>query len=84
MSKVDLPLNRADDMRPKPTAWEMFLLSAGVPESNCAPLLKGRTQVAGAVRSWVYENYSKRYVPEFILDALGLRKRLKLRWQDND
>lgn len=63
------------------SAWERFLASAGVPENSCASLVAGRTGKGKAIRSWVLANYAKRYVPEEILDLLGLQKQLVLRWQ---
>lgn len=62
------------------SAWERFLVSAGVPEKSCASLVTGRTGKGKAIRSWVFANYARKYVPEDILDLLGLRKELVLRW----
>jgi hypothetical protein len=84
MAKFDFPFKRRDDLPSGPSAWEMFLQTAGVSESNCAALLSSRTQKARAIRSWVRENYSRKYVPEHIFNAVGLRNQLKLGWQDND
>jgi hypothetical protein len=84
MAKCDLPFDRRDNLLQGPSAWEMFLQQAGVPESHCASLLARRTRKARAIRSWVRENYSRKYVPEYILSAVGLRKQLRLRWQDED
>jgi hypothetical protein len=33
---------------------------------------------------WVRENYTRRYVPEAILETLGLRKQLLDRWQEEE
>ena len=63
------------------SAWERFLVGAGVPEKSCASLVAGRTRKGKAIRSWVLENYARRYVPEEILDLLGLQKQLAVRWQ---
>jgi hypothetical protein len=82
MSKFDLPFKRSDDIPTEATAWERFLLGAGVPESNCASLLTGCTRRGSAIR--VRQNYARRYVLEDILEALGLRKQLMLRWQRED
>ena len=84
MAKFDLPFNRRNDPPPGPSAWEMFLQNAGVSESNCASLLSRRTRKARAIRSWVRENYSRKYVPEYILAAVGVGNQLRLRWQDED
>jgi hypothetical protein len=84
MAKFDSRFNRRDDLPPGPSAWEMFLRQAGVPESNCASLLARRTPEARAIRSWVRENYSSKYVPEYILAAVGLRNHLRLKWQDEN
>jgi hypothetical protein len=84
MATFDFQFNGRDDVPPEPSAWEMLLLRAGVLESNCISLLASGAQEARAIRSWVHENYSRRYVPEQILDALGLRNLLRNRLQDND
>ena len=84
MAKFDFPFTRRDDLPSGPSAWDMFLQKAGVPESNCTALLSRRTRKARAIRSWVRENYSRKYVPEHIFNAVGLRKQLRLRWQDED
>jgi hypothetical protein len=84
MAKFDHPFNRRDDLPRGLSAWEMFLQQAGVSESNCASLLARRTPKARAIRSWVRENYSRKYIPEYILVAVGLRNQLRLRWQDED
>jgi hypothetical protein len=84
MATLDFQFDGRDDFPPEPSAWEMLLLRAGVLESNCISLLASGAQEARAIRSWVHENYSRRYVPEQILDALGLRNLLRNRLQDND
>jgi hypothetical protein len=84
MSIFTLSYDAWDDVASEPSAWEQFLLSAGVPESSCASLVAGGTQRGSAIRSWIQENYTRRYVPEDILDALGLRKQLMLRWQGDE
>jgi hypothetical protein len=66
------------------SAWEVFLRCAGVPENSCASHVEGGTQQGTAIRSWVRENYGTRYVPEHILETLGLRKQLVHRWQRDE
>lgn len=61
-------------MPPAPSAWEMLLLRIGIPESCCASFLISSSRYARAIRLWVHENHSRRYVPEQILDVLGLRQ----------
>jgi hypothetical protein len=65
-------------------SWETFLRSADVPESSCASLVAGGTRKGNAIRSWIRENYSRRYVPENILEVLGLREQLVVRWQGEE
>jgi hypothetical protein len=84
MAKFDFPFDRRENLPSGSSAWEMFLQKAGVPESHCASLLSSRTPEARAIRSWVRENYSSKYVPENILAAVGLRNQLRLRWQVED
>jgi hypothetical protein len=80
MAKFDLAFGH--DEAPKgPSAWETFLLGAGVAENKCPAILTGRTRKGREIRSWVREHYSKNYVPEHILEVLGLRRQLTLRWQ---
>ena len=84
MAKFNLAFNRQDNIASGPSAWELFLLGAGVTESNCASALTGRSHKGRAIRAWVREHYSTRYVPEDILEALGLRRQLKVRWQGDE
>jgi hypothetical protein len=64
------------------SAWERLLHSAGIPENGCASFVVGDTRQGSAIRSWVLKNYASKYVPEHILEALGLRKQLVLKWQE--
>jgi hypothetical protein len=80
MAKFDFGFNR-EEVPTGPSAWERFLLGAGVQENTCSKVLSGRTRKGREIRSWVRQHYSKNYVPEHILEALGLRKQLVLRWQ---
>lgn len=68
----------------KPSAWELFLHAAELNERNCASLLQGRSRKGRAVRTWVLKHYAKSYVPEDILEVLGLRGQMRLRWQGDE
>jgi hypothetical protein len=81
MSTFNLPYDGSDASTSWLSAWERFLLSAGVPEHRCASLVADGRQEGNAIRSWVLENYARRYVPEHILEVLGLTGKLALRWQ---
>jgi hypothetical protein len=83
MAKFDLNFKRSGTPS-GPSAWESFLLGAGVAENACSQLLSGRTRKGREIRSWVHEHYAKNYVPEHILEVLGLRKQLVLRWQGEE
>jgi hypothetical protein len=80
MRTLNLPYCGDDSSPLGLSAWERLLLSADVRESVCASLVEGGTRKGDAIRSWVLANYATRYVPEQILEVLGLRKRLVLRW----
>jgi len=67
-----------------PSAWDLFLLGAGLNENSCSSLLRGRSRKGRAIRSWVRKHYTTRYVPEDILEALGLQRQLRVRWQGDD
>jgi hypothetical protein len=84
MAKFSVSVDGRDVALRGPSAWEQFLLGAGVAESNCPSLLTGHSQKSRAIRSWVHENYVTRYVPEYVLSALGLQRRLKGRWPDGE
>jgi hypothetical protein len=84
MNQINLANKQQVNTPAGPSAWELFLLGAGVPESNCASVVASRSPKGRAIRSWVREHYSTKYVPETILDVLGLRKPLRLRWQGED
>ena len=49
-----------------PTAWETLLHNLGVSEENAARSHKGR--------EWVKAHWNNRYVPEPVLDAVGIPK----------
>lgn len=57
-----------------PTAWELFLANEGISEAKCPSLLKQHTEESCAVRSWVLANYKTRYVPELVIQTLGLQR----------
>lgn len=73
-----------DKLVSEPSAWETFLLSTGLNETHCVSLLKGRSRKGRAIRTWVLKHYAKKYVPEDILEMLGLRGQLRLRWQGDE
>jgi hypothetical protein len=80
MAKFDLDLKH-NEIPSGPSAWEAFLLGAGVAENACSQLLSGRTRKSREIRSWVRKHYAKNYVPEHILETLGLHRQLIFRWQ---
>lgn len=84
MTTLNLPYGGDDSSPLGLSAWERLLLSADVRESGCASLVEGGTRKGDAIRSWVLANYATRYVPENILEVLGLRKQLALRWNSED
>jgi hypothetical protein len=84
MSTFNSSCDARNGTAPGPSAWETFLLSAGVPESSCASLVAGGTRKGCSIRSWVRENYTRRYVPEAILETLGPRKELMHSWQEEE
>lgn len=79
MATFNLSYGVSDGSSFAPSAWEKFIGSAGFSESICASLVAGGTREGSAIRSWVLANYTRRYVPEHILDALGLRRHLALK-----
>ncbi len=79
MATFNLSYDGSDGSSSTLSAWEKFIGSAGFPESGCASLVAGGTREGSAIRSWVLANYTRRYVPEHILDALGLRRQLVLK-----
>jgi len=81
MATFNLPRHSIGGCQVRLSAWESFLFNRGVAESNCASLVAASTRTGNMIRSWVLANYGKRYVPEHILDVLGLRRQLLLRWQ---
>ena len=67
---------------PKTSSWEKLLDSIGIPETACTTLIGCRSQKGRAIRSWVHEHYKTNFVPETVLELLGLRYQLK--WQVED
>jgi hypothetical protein len=68
----------------KLSSWEKLLDSIGIPETACTSLIGCRSQKGRAIRSWVREHYTTRFVPESVLELLDLRYELKLKWQVED
>ena len=56
MATFNLPYDGSDGSPLGLSAWERFLLSAGVPESGCASLVTGGTRKGNDIRSWVLAN----------------------------
>jgi hypothetical protein len=81
MATFNLPYSGSNVSPFVPSAWEQFIRSAGVPERGCASLIANGTRKGSDIRSWVLANYSTRFVPEDILEVLGLQKQLAHRWQ---
>jgi len=65
----------------KTSSWEKLLDSIGIPEITCTALIGCRSQKGRALRSWVHEHYRTKFVPENVLEFLGLSYQLKLKWQ---
>jgi len=81
MTRIGLPRKQSNTPPSRHSAWEAFLLGAKVVESNCMSLVSRQTRKGRAIRSWVRHHYQTHYVPESILDVLGLGRQLRLRWQ---
>jgi len=61
---------------PVPSAWERFLADEGISESRCPSFLNCHTQERSVIQSWVLANYKTRYVPELVIQMLGLQRQL--------
>jgi hypothetical protein len=84
MANLNSSFGSKSQMVPSPSAWELFLVGVGVSESNCTSLLTHRSREGRAIRSWVRDHYTTKYVPESILEALGFRGQLRFRWQGDE
>ena len=56
-----------------PTEWETFLRSVGVSEARVSKVVRGDGEKAIKIRSWIRANAPRRFVPEKILDDLGIQ-----------
>lgn len=63
-----------DDPPPAPTQWEQFLAAKGILESGCPSLLQHQSPTCLVIRSWVLAHYKRRYVPEHVIQSLGLHR----------
>jgi hypothetical protein len=68
----------------KMSSWEKLLDSIGIPETACTALIRCRSRKGRAIRAWVREHYETNFVPENVLEFLGLRYQLRLKWQVED
>jgi len=66
------------------SAWDLYLPGTELNENSCSSLIRRRSRKGRAIRSWVREHHATGYVPEDILEALGLRRQLRVRWQGDD
>jgi len=76
MANINLRIKPQNIGPPGPTAWEKFLVGAGVSETNCISILVGRTNQGDTIRRWIEDHYATSYVPEHVLEILGLHYRL--------
>lgn len=84
MASFDLTYRYAQpSLRPR-SGWEQLLASMGIDEKDCTLNLIRRTQKGRMIRSWTLAHYSTSYVPEWILQILGLHHRLDRTWQELD
>lgn len=84
MATFDLPHKYALPSPPPRSKWEQLLASIGINEKDCTSSLIKRTRKGQAIRLWTLSHYSTSYVPEWILQMLGLQQRLNKTWQDLD
>jgi hypothetical protein len=61
-----------------------LLNSIGISEAAWTALIGHKSQKGRAIRSWVRKHYTTHFVPEQVLDFLGLRYQLNLKWQAED
>lgn len=84
MANFDLPRKLGEySLRPQ-SGWEQLLARMEIDEKDCTANLVRRTRKGQAIRSWTLAHYSTSYVPEWILQILGLHHRLNRTWQDLD
>lgn len=69
------------DVEWRPTRWELLLREVGLTEEQALELLRTREEMLEAaplgmarrLRQWIRQHYTHAFVPEGLLDALGLR-----------
>ena len=66
---------------PARSAWEQFLDKEGIPEFQCFSLLKDNELKGHVIRSWVLEHYKTSFVPELVIQAMGLQHQIISRLQ---
>lgn len=84
MANFDLSYEYAECCPHPQSGWEQLLAGMEINETDCTSHLVRRTQKGRAIRSWTLAHYSTSYVPEWILQLLGLHHRLNRTWQDLD
>jgi hypothetical protein len=63
------------------TCWEKLLENNGISETACSTLIACRSEEGHAIRAWVREHYKTNFVPEDVLESLGLRDEVNLKWK---
>ena len=66
---------------PTRSAWEQFLDEEGIPEFQCFSLLKDNALKGRVIRSWVLEHYKTCFVPDRVIQAMGLQHQIMSRLQ---
>lgn len=84
METFDLPYKYAQPSPRPRSGWEQLLASIGIDEKDCTTNLIRRTRKGQMIRSWTLAHYSTSYVPEWVLQMMGLHHRLTRTWQELD
>jgi hypothetical protein len=84
MANFDLPYQNPRYSAPPRCGWEQMLANMEITENDCTSHLVTQTRKDRAIRSWTLTHYSTNYVPEWLLQMLGVHRRLSRIWRDLD
>lgn len=57
-----------------PSAWENQLTKLSLTESAASAEIQARTSTGKTLRKWVRSHYTRRFVPEPILELVGVKE----------
>jgi hypothetical protein len=69
---------RPERYQARPTAWERKVRQLGLTEASATALIGAHESPGPMLREYVRKIFARRYVPEIVLEAMGLQGEVQL------